>query len=305
MRIATTYKGLEKIAEKETKGKEIVPTKIEYSKNKELKSALSSYELVKRFKFKDEQEIYEQVKKIKFKFKEPCKCDCLRLGKHNFSSQDIRDNVHRTLAKNYKINFKEPKTIVFIDILDNYCFIGLNPVRYKRSYKVRFSRNSLASSIAYSLLKIADIKKGNSLIDPFCNDGTILIEAGLLSIKKLYGFTEDPKNASINSKVAKVKIEFSTNPVDWLDTLFKKNSIDFIISKPPVLSKRADPEVVEKQTKELFHQASYILKKKMILISQKPELLEKYSKQFNLSMKKELEIQIGDMLYKIFSFTKN
>ena len=304
MRIATTYQGLEEITIKETKGKLITSTKILYNKNKELKSALTSYRLVNKFKFKEELEIYEKLKKIKFKIKTPCKADCLRIGNHKFTSQDIRINAHKILAKNYKIDFKQPKIIIFIDILNDYCFIGLNPIRYKRFYKVRTSRNSLSPIISYSLLKIADIKKNNSLLDPFCNDASILIEAGLLSIKKLYGFTQDIKNASINSKVAKVKINLSTSTVDWLDTLFKKNSIDFIISKPPILSKRADKELVEKQTKELFHQASYILKKKMILISQKPELLEKYSQQYKFSMKEELEIKVGDTIYKIFSFKK-
>ncbi|MBU2634388.1 MAG: hypothetical protein KJ674_04025 [Nanoarchaeota archaeon] len=304
MRIATTYKGLEPILIKETNGKKIIPTKVQYSKNKQLKSALFSYELIKKFKFKTEKEIYEKFQKIKFKIKIPCKIDCLRVGKHKFNSQDIRNNLHKILAKNHKINFKEPKTIIFVDILNNYCFIGINFIKYKRDYRVRASRNSLSPVIAYSLLKIANIKKTNSLLDPFCNDGSILIEAGLLSIKKLCGFTQDTKNALINSKIAKVNIDLSNNQIDWIDTLLKKNSIDFIISKPPILSKRANKELVEKQIRELFYQAQYILKNKLVLITSKTELLEKYSKQFKFSMKKELEIQVGDTLYKVFSFKK-
>jgi 23S rRNA G2445 N2-methylase RlmL len=298
MKIAATLPGLEKITEKETKGKKYIDTKVIYNKKLKLKSALYWYTLIKKFKFKKEKEIYSKIKKIKVE--EPIKIECMRKGEHNFNSQDIRHN----LSKRFKTDYKAPRGTLVVDIKDNNCFIGKELESYKRFYKIRTSRNSLNPIISYSLLKIAGLKKTDSLLDPFCSDGSILIEAGLLGCKKLFGFEKDIKNASINSKVAKLKIELRTDSIDWLDTIFKKNSVDFIISNPPFISKRSDREEVEKSIKELFHQASYILKKKMVLISSKSELLEKYSKEYKFSMKQEAEIKVGDNLYKVFAFKK-
>lgn len=298
MYLATTLPGLEKITQKETNGKKYIDTKIIYQRKKKLKSALYWYELLKKFKFKNEKEISSKIKNIKLK--EPIKIECIRKGKHKFNSQDIRFN----LSKIFKTDYKKPKDILIIDIKDNYCFIGKNPEDYKRFYKLRTNRNSLNPIISYSLLKIAGIKKNYSVLDPFCSDGSILIEACLFGCKKLYGFANDIKNASINSKIAKVNINLKTESLDWFDTFFKKDSIDLIISNVPFVSKRSDKEQVTKNIKELFYQTNFILKKNMVLISQKTDLLEKYAKEFNFQIKKETEIKSGDMIYKVLSFKK-
>jgi len=298
MYLATTLPGLEGITKKETNGKKYIDTKIIYSGKKELKSALYWFELLEKFKFKEEKEISSKFKNLKLK--EPIKVECIRKGKHNFNSQDIKRNI----SKLFKIDYKNPKETLIIDILDNQCFIGKNPKNYKRFYKLRTSRNSLNPIICYSLLKIAGIKKTISLLDPFCSDGSILIEAGLLGCKELHGFEKDIKNASINGKLAKVKIDLKTEGLDWLDTLFKKNSMDYIISNAPFISKRSNKEQVNKSIKELFHQAKFILNKKMVLISPKTDLLERYAKEFEFKIKKETEIKSGDILYKVLSFKK-
>lgn len=299
MYLATTLQGLEKVTEKETKGKKYIDTKIIYSQKKELKSALYWFELLDKFQFKKEEEIYSKIKNLKLK--EPIGVECIRKGKHKFNSQDIRHQI----SKFYKTDYKDPKDVLIIDILDNYCFIGKNIQNYKRFYKLRTNRNSLNPIICYSLLKIANIKKTSSILDPFCSDGSILIEAGLFGCKKLIGFEKDIKNASINSKIAKIGLELKSESLDWLDTLFKKDSVDFIISNAPFISKRSNKEYVNKSIRELFHQAKFILKNKMVLISQKTDLLEKYAKEFNFKIKKETEIKSGDVLYKVLSFKKH
>jgi len=296
MYLATTLKGLEKVTEKETNGKKYIDTKIIYSRKKELKSALYWFKLLKKFKFKNEEEIYTKFKNLKLK--EPIKIECIRKGKHKFNSQDIRHN----LSKLFKTDYKNPKEVLIIDILDNHCFIGKNPKDYKRDYKLRTNRNSLNPIICYSLLKIAGLRKTSSVLDTFCSDGAILIEAGLIGCKELHGFEKDIKNAAINSKIAKVKLDLKSESLDWLDTLFKKNSIDYIITNAPAISKRSNKEQVNKNLKELFHQASFVLKNKMVLISQKTDLLEKYAKEFHFKIKKETEIKSGDMNYKVLSF---
>ncbi|MEK6933045.1 MAG: THUMP domain-containing protein [Nanoarchaeota archaeon] len=306
MKIGVTFNGLEKVLKQDTKGKIIHSGRVLFSKGK-LNSATMSYGYITSFNFKNDEEIYEKIKNLKIKVNKDFRVDCSREGNHNFSSQEIRQNIGEIIYnKGNKVNLDSPKTVVYIDIIDNFCIIGLNSKKLKRDYKVRTSNNSLNASVAYSLLKLSKFNKNKSLLDPFCSDGTILIEAGLMKGKKLYGLCQDTKNASINSKIAKVKINLYQENLSWLDTLFKKDSLDLIISNPIFPSKTKSFNFVEKIIKELFHHSSYILKKNglILLISPKTDLLKKYAEIYKFKVKEELEIIIGGLDYKVLSFKK-
>ena len=308
MRIATTLIGLEKILAKECSGEVIIPGRVLFTKNKNLRSVLIVYDYITYFKFKDEDEIYRNVSKIKLKFKGSFRVDCSRIGEHMFNSQEIRQNIGEIIYnKGYKVNLNKPDNIFYVDIINDYCFFGKNPINLgKRNYRVRAGKDSLNAVLAYSLLKIANFKKDEVLLDPFCGDGIILIEAGLIGGKKLYGLNQDIKNASINSKVAKVKLNLYKNDLTWLSTLFKQNSVDLIVTKPLFQSKTKSVNFVDKIIKELFHQANYILKKnaRMILLTPKTELIEKYAKLYNFNIKEELIVKCGNLNYKVLILNK-
>src|SRR3989339_502340 len=174
--IASTLECLESITEEELSGKKISPGRVLYTKPKKIiRSALFSYKLLKQFKFKKEEEIY----KIDFN-------------------------------QGFKVDLKKPDNIIFMDIKNDNCFIGINPVQNsKRGYRIRNTSGSINSTIAYSLVSLAEINKTDNVLDPFCKDGVILIEAGISKAKKLNGLERDIKNSSINSKLAKIKINLS------------------------------------------------------------------------------------------------
>jgi len=289
----------------ECKGKIIIPGRVLFNNKNHLKSASLFYGYIKHFKFEGENEIYEKIPKIKFKGS--FRVDCSRQGDHIFNSQEIRQKIGEIIYnQGNKVDLKNPSNIFYADIINNYCFFGKNPVSFKRNYRVRSSMDSLNAALAFSLLKIAKFDKNKILLDPFCGDGIILIEAGLIGGKKLYGLNNDVKNAIINSKVAKVKINFYKENLNWLDTLFKKNSVDLIITKPLFPSKKKSENFVDKIIRELFHQAGYILKKNglMILLTPKLELIEKYSKIYNFILKKELIVKYGNLDYYILSLKR-
>jgi len=94
------------------------------------------------------------------------------------------------------------------------------------------------------------------------------------------------KSGSKNAKIAGVNkaINFSKADVEWLDTKFKKGNVDFIITHPPMISKRSDKKHIEKIYKEFFHQAEYILNDKgkiVIAVSNKDssEALKEFSRE--------------------------
>lgn len=303
--IGICLKGLEEIAIKETKGKFVYSGRIQFTCLKDFKSLITIYKLSKKFNFKKREDILEEFKKLKIKIKKNFKVECRREGNHDFKSVDVEKLLGIYLQKNgFVLNFKEPETIIFVDIIDNFCLIGLlgKDNLQKRDYRVKLNPETLNPTLAYASIKLVDYTKGDILVDPFCRDGIIVIEAGLMKKGKIHGFDKNIRNARINSKVAKVKIELSQNEIDWLDTKFKKNSAK-IVSYLPSVSKRNLDADIRRFYSEFFHQAKFIIKNKMSLIVKKTDLIKEYLLDFKLI--KEINIKVGDDNYTILLLKKN
>ncbi len=314
--IATTINNIEDIAINEvkelfnTKAKKICPGRILFETSKKIKTLRSCdkiYILLKKFKFKNFKDIIEKTKNIKFSFiKKDFRVRCNRFGKHRFNSIKIERKVGEVIfKKGFKVNLKS-KEIIYVDIINENCFIGilLKDNLCKRDYRIRINNQGLNACLSYSLLKIINWKKNESLLDPFCKDGTILIEAALIKGKKLYGMDSDfnIRSSEVNSKMAKVKINFYREGLDWLDTKFRKNEIDKIITNLPFPSKKRNENEIKELYKEFFNQAKYILKDKMLIISPKIELFKKYINGFKII--KKTEVNIGKLNYKILILKK-
>lgn len=290
--VLKTLNNLEEVTIKESKdkSKKIFPQTLEIEKLPKLTTITTSYRLLKKFKFKEIQEILKEIPKLK-DFNIICK-----VADSKLNSQEIRNEAIAFICNEHKTkpDYKNPKETLYIDIIKDTCLLGTNPKTElcKRDYKVRTSNNSLNACIASSLLILADYNPKLSLLDPFCSDGAIIIEAALRKGKNIYA--SDPKstnlfNAKLNTEVAKVKIKFEVKQTDQ------------IITKLPFISKRSNPKVIEKRLIDFLELAT---KAKSTIITQKTTLLEKLIKSYNLKIKKELEIKHGQQTYKILTFHK-
>ena len=165
--ISTTIQGLEEVTIKEikeilkVKAKVLTLTKVEFATeetdkfNNLTRSSLNTYQLIDKLKFKNIEDIENKIKKINIDIKDSFVVRCHRVGNHKFNSLDIERRIGEIIYKKYKkrVEFENPETIVYIDILNNYCFIGLNPSTFKRNYKLRTNFLTLNSSLAYSLVR--------------------------------------------------------------------------------------------------------------------------------------------------------
>ena len=295
MFIASTLAGLEEICCKEVNGKKIIGCRVKFEKKQDVRSALVVYEFIDGFKFKTLGNILSKVRKLKIPIKGRFKVECNREGKHKFSSQEVKEDVGEVFYnKKFKVDLHNPGTIIYIDIVNNNCFIGLNPENAgKRKYRIRGSRQGLNATIAYALLKIADYKREDVLLDPFCGDGVILIEAGLLGGKNLHGTSDYLENAKINSHLAGVKINLDNN-FDF--NKFKKGSVDKIITNPLMVEKA--------KIREVFAQAKRILKKEgvILIISNQINSIKKIAGENGFNGRKKAEIVNGDIHYTVMGF---
>lgn len=297
------------------------------------RSSAKVYELIEKIEFKDMNNLEEELKKTKIpKIKSPFVVRCQRSGEHNFSSIDIESSAGEIILsknKNLKVDLKNPKTTIIMDIINSTCFMGIDHTKIrltKRDYRIRLIPNPINPCIAYSMLRISGAKEKETILDPFCKSGEIPIEAAMYFLKvmpnkknleiqnksrqrnkKLKIYCTDSafnnlKSAEINSKIAGIckNINFSKIDIEWLDTKFKKNSVDKIITFPPYPTLNTPLKNLEKIYKELFYQAEYILRKKgsITVFTPVPEIIKKYA-ELN-KFKKETEVKTKHMKMPFF-----
>ncbi len=261
----------------------------------------------------------------------------------DLNSQEIESETGRHIQG--KVDLDEPDVVVFNLIVDKVCYIGIDFSGdiSKRGYKNFSNYFDLKGPIAYSLLRTAGFTGKEALLDPFCSNGTIAIEASYMEkdipityfereefpflkfmdydfeekkeVKKLkiFGIDDQLRNvkaASANSKIGGVgdAVEFSKAEIDMMDTLFKKDEIDLIVSNPPRLSKRVDKKRLEGLYKEFFHQAEYVLKSggKISLISdEKTSGLFKETATEDFKAEEEHHVKQGKEMLKMVVFKMN
>lgn len=214
----------------------------------------------------------------------------------------------------------------------------------KREYKIFSHPSALKGTVAFLLLKNAGYDKKKVLLDPFLGSGTIPIEAALTAsaisphfysksklafnkfidfdyaavdekIKRdklnVFGFDHSLQSVSSAKKNAKVAgvdkiINISRVDVEWIDTKCDKETVDLVVTNPPMASKIHSSEMVEKLYKEFFYQLDFVLKKKgkIVMISRKTELLKKQSLAYNFKLDSDREVLAGKELFHILTFVK-
>jgi len=231
--------GIESIVKEEIKEKVgvnagvLVPGRLELNSQKlvELKSIHLIYELIDSFKFKSLNGILKKIENIKFSFiKKDFVVRCSRKGNHKFNSLHAEKKIGEIIfKKNHKVNLKSDM-IIYVDIIGDLCLIGklVGKNLNKRKYRLFRHNQSIDACLAYSVTQLTD---SNSVYDPFCKDGVILIEAGLGGIKELYaqGSENSLRNTNINSRLAKITIKAEIpKSVDVVITLTKGISLSNI-----------------------------------------------------------------------------
>ncbi len=142
-------------------------------------------------------DIYRAVKGLDFNFirGKSFAVRSLRVGEHDFTSMDIArvagqaviDSFMESYGERLKVNLSQPDVIIRVELVDNELFVGLDTTgddaMHKRWWRVYNHPAHLNAAIACGMLRIAEWKADESLIDPMCGSGTIPIEAALMARK--------------------------------------------------------------------------------------------------------------------------
>lgn len=314
--------------------------------------------LFNNFKIKNIEDIKEQILKISLdEWINNKTTFAVRswINNKNFNKQEVEAKtgefiIDKTKAK---VNLENPDTTFFVFIQGDDCYLGIDfsgGDLGKRDYRIFKGAEKIKPTIAYSLLRIADFKPEQVLLDPFCSAGTITIEAAIfatafpvnyfnkdkflfLRLKKFKDFdfekffddednkinpkqktnitAADPSFQAItaakkNANIAGIikSINFSRKEPKWLDTKFKEQSVDKIVSFPPQKTKFMSQRQIEKTYDELFHQAEFILKKEgvVVLLLKDTEIAEKAAKKYNFKIREKRKAMQGKEEFNIIVF---
>jgi putative N6-adenine-specific DNA methylase len=344
--IAQTIIGIEDVASQEIKeflkisSKKVLDGRLLFKAKEEdaeklvyfSKSLVRVYLLVSRFKFKSLNDILDKTKKLKFDIEAPFVVRCGRHGKQDFASKDVERSIGEIIhEQGFPLDLDSPKTTVYIDIFDNECLIGIDlsiKPMHKRDYRIKVHNQSPNACVAYAMVRLSGYTPKLSLLDPFCKDGIIPIEAASFAANiprdfysrnkdfdnvdkkinkdiktKINGF--DPlfhnvRSCEINAKLAGINklINWGRFDVEWLDTKFEKHSVDCVVTSPPFVSKSVPEKDIVKVYKELFHHLEFIMKSKAKLVAIAPKLdLFKEHAENDFNLLGERIIIIGGMSY--------
>ena len=99
-------------------------------------------------------------------------------------------------------------------------------------------------------------------------------------------------------------VSVAKGDIDWLETKFEENSVDYIVSNPPAYTK-TNTKKADKFFDKFFYQTEYILSKKgkivLLLNSERPLDL---AKKYKLTATLERKFELGDSMRYIYSFKK-
>lgn len=316
--IALCPRGLEDITQKEIQeilgvsSKKILSGRVLFSTASVSSLLKKAQSIIKVYALKQECSSLDEVKV--FSLTAPFRVVCIREGEHTFTSQDVERIVgEKFYVKGNSVDLKNPKTIVFVDIVDEKIFLGVDQTPQllsKRKYRVKIHNQSLNACTAYGLVRLSGYTGGKKiLLDPFCKDGIIPIEALLYKKGKVIAYDAlfpNVRSTEVNATLAGVRKDLTVSRIEteWLDTKFGEEEVDFIVSAMPFVSKTLAENEVKKLYKEFFYHAAFILKKKGRIVCIVPSafLLKQMSEDFTVF--EERIVSTSSLSYTVLVFTK-
>jgi tRNA G10 N-methylase Trm11/alkylated DNA repair dioxygenase AlkB len=109
---------------------------------------------------------------------------CERIGeKHKFQAPHVEYEIGGAMSEYYthtKPKMEDYDVNVRVDVIGNQVMVGtqINFVDLTKRHNYRFrNKVTIKASIAYIMLRCANVQPNQTILDPFCGSGTILLEA--------------------------------------------------------------------------------------------------------------------------------
>ena len=300
---------LNKNSEKISPERIIIKAKLEELKQLQMPTII--YNFITKINFKDLNSLINNFPKINVE--ETFKVSVIKTENTYLDSQETKEKIGELIlnTNKTKVDLKEPKTTILLDFNKNELIIGSNPIDLtKRQYHIKTIPQAANPTIAFLVSYCIKPKNNEVIIDPNCRDGQIILEAyNYLKSNKIYASSKyypHTNATTINSKIIKAKIKISQHDIEFLDTIFEKNSINKIITHLPTKTKKNSEKSIKKLYNQFFSVAEYILKDNgliSILTHSPNNILEKEVEKF-FKIKEKIITKKGSTNYQIIVIGK-
>ena len=190
-----------------------------------------------------------------------------RLGDQNpDEGQSLSRNIGRLIARRYKVDLDAPEVELRI-LMASKIHAGILVGEVDRSsFEARKSEYrpfshpiSLHPRLAKALVNLAGIKPGQTILDPFCGTGGILLEAGLIGCKILGG---DIDQRMIDGSIQNLEHYGIMEPdIRKIDVSDWSEKVDAIATDPPYgRSASTAKEPIDSLYKRAFEMSQSVLK---------------------------------------------
>lgn len=239
-----------------------------------------------------------------------------RKGKHNFTSMDLGREaggfIHDRMTT-WKANMKDFDIEILVDLKDEQLMAGIALSKEKLSLRNRCELGSttLNACIAYGLIKIANVKDGDVVLDPMAGVGSIPIECSQVFPNSIC-LCSDIKSKDIDK--AKVNADkFSKGRVilmnaDATNLPIRDSSVDIVVSDLPFGKRHGSFKKNRKLYPKMLKEMTRILKsggRAAFLTSEKNVMrrtIENY-KSKGWILDKEWPCDVGGLGASIFELT--
>lgn len=192
----------------------------------------------------------------------------------NTTTKDSTTYIHilgEIYTKNHPVNLTNPDIEIRLILLENQAFLTQKRAQIDRTafeqrkaqHRPFFSPISLHPRIARALVNLSDATKQDTLLDPFCGTGGILIETGLLNIPLIGSDLQEEMIAGCKENLKYYNISSYTLIQSDIGDLAKELPIpiDVIVTDLPYgKSTTTQGENIQDLYKRTFEQFQKILK---------------------------------------------
>ncbi len=307
--LLTTCFGIEDVVEKELKEKDEKSKVIEKRKGRvivevsdlekvfSMRSVHHVIKLLSIFNFNNLKEIKQKLSEIDFSAElretEKFRITSERVSiskQHDFTSLDLQREAGEVIVTKYKkkVDLKNFDTEIRVDVIDDVCYVGIQLTKeslHKRGYRVFAHSAALKPSLAYAMLRIVDLKKKDTLLDPMCGGGTIAIEAAIaINPRKIFASDKNAnyvKGAKKNAEKAGVldKITFAVKDIKEMGWV---GEVDKIVTNPPFGVRMGRGNAyIRKLYFDFLKSARNVVKDRICLLSLKSNIFKQVLKKIN------------------------
>jgi len=156
-------------------------------------------------------------------------------------SQKLIRDVGSILSKNNDVDLRDPDVIVKMQMCDKvHIFIEEKPIdrnimeKRKVGERPFFSPISLHPKYARALINLTGAKRGDTLLDPFCGTGGIVIEAAEMGMKAIASDFDEEMVLGCRENMDFYKLSLHDHEVvDIKDIPNRFSEIDVVVTDPP------------------------------------------------------------------------